>query len=403
MNIVIKVFSADIIAKIITTFTTIILIRYMSDYDYATYTVFVAIANIYNQIAISSFGKMYIVDYKFFYEKEYTLLLMEVALSVLVGYIFLFIQPVTKSNYLLLFFLMVSTCIFGYVRVIYQQQCKFKLYTIVEMLRVLSFFVLIVGCYEIINVDLMATHVLSFQIVSLLIPVVFINEAWSKINIVKKLEFKSIFRYLLQKEQWCLLIYSSLMAVLLQIDVLALKTWGTNYNVSTYASAFKYYGMMLLLLNTVNSVLLPKISSEDNYIKINKMYKQQDILSVFLLVGIIAAIVIAPYVLPIIDGGKYPEAIDVFRILCVSAFISFWGSPYNNILIKEKKFLGLCVRFIFSIMVAVVGNYFMIPMFDVDGTAIITLVSYGIVNLSSRVQAKKIIKEKVKEAMPNAN
>ena len=186
------------------------------------------------------------------------------------------------------------------------------------------------------------------------------------------------------------------MAILLQIDVLALKTWSTDYDVSTYASAFKYYNMMLLLLNTVNSVLLPKISSEENYYNISKMYKQQDILSIALLVGIVIAIVIAPCVLPIIDGGKYPEAIGVFRILCISAIISFWGSPYNNLLIKEKKYLSICTRFIIGIIVAIAGNYILIPRMGVNGTAISTLISYGIVNLSSRVHAKMIIKEKIR-------
>lgn len=401
MKTIFKVFSADMVAKFVAMITTILLIRYMSDTNYATYTIFIASTNIFNQIAISSFGKMYIVDHDSLEGKESTLLFVEMILSVLIAGVFWLIQPVVRSNIFALVLLMVSTCVFGYARVIYQQQCKFKIYTILEIMRVISFMAMIVGCYYIVNAELSAILVIIFQTVSLVICIPFLNKKKTKIVLFKKPKFKPFFEYLLQKEQIYLFVYAALMAVLLQIDVLALKTWSTDYNVSAYSSALKYYNMMLLLLNTVNSVLLPKISSEEDYEKIKKMYKQQDIMSFVLLAGIIAAIIIAPYILPIIDGGKYPEAIVVFRILCISAILSFWGSPYNNLLIKEKKYFSICIRFGLGIVVAIVGNYILIPTVGVNGTAIITLTSYGIVNLSSRIHAKMIINKKIKEALSN--
>lgn len=401
MKTIFKVFSADMVAKFVAMITTILLIRYMSDTNYAVYTIFVASTNIFNQIAISSFGKMYIVDHNSLEGKESTLLFIEIILSILIAGVFWFIQPVVRSNIFVLILFMASTCVFGYARVLYQQQCKFEVYTILEIIRVTSFLVMVVGCYYFVKTELSAILVIVFQTISLVLCIPFLRRKKTNINLFKKLDFKVFFKFLLQKEQVYLFAYAALMAVLLQIDVLTLKTWSTDYNVSTYSSAFKYYNMMLLLLNTVNSVLLPKISSEEDYKKIKKMYKQQDMLSFILLAGIIVAIIIAPYILPIIDGGKYPEAIGVFRILCVSAILSFWGSPYNNLLIKEKKYFSICIRFIIGIVVAIAGNYFLIPTIGVNGTAIITLTSYGIVNLSSRVHAKMIINEKTKEVAPN--
>lgn len=401
MKTVFKVFSADMVAKLVAMITTILLIRCMSDTDYAAYTIFMASTNIFNQIAISSFGKMYIVDYNSLDGKEFTLLFVEMVLSILIAGLFWVIQPVVRSNIFALVLLMGSTCIYGFARVLYQQQCKFKIYTIIEIVRVTSFLVMIIGCYYVVKNELSSTSVILFQTTSLILCIPFLRK--KAINLFQGLDFYYFFKYLLQKEQIYLFVYAALMAVLLQIDVLALKTWSTDYYVSTYSSAFKYYSMMLLLLNTVNSVLLPKISSEEDYREIKKMYKQQDALSFALLAAIIIAIIIAPYILPIIDGGKYPESIGVFRVLCVSAMLSFWGSPYNNLLIKEKKYFSICIRFIIGIAVAITGNYILIPMIGVNGTAIITLISCGIVNLSSRVHAKRIINEKIKGATHDAN
>lgn len=402
MKTIFKVFSVDMVAKFVAMITTILLIRYMSDTNYAAYTIFVASTNIFNQIAISSFGKMYIVDHNNLEGKESTLLSVEMILSIIIAGAFWFIQPVVRSNIFALVLLMASTCVFGCARILYQQQCKFRVYTLLEIIRVTSFLAMVIGCYYIVKTELSSISVIIFQTVSLVLCIPFLRMKKTKIDLFKKPDYKSFFRFLFQKEQVYLFTYAALMAVLLQIDVLALKTWSTDYNVSAYSSALKYYNMMLLLLNTVNSVLLPKISAEESYKEINRMYKQQDILSFGLLAGVIIAIFVAPIILPIIDGGKYPEAIGVFRILCVSAVLSFWGSPYNNLLIKEKKYFSICIRFIVGIVVAITGNYILIPKFGVNGTAIITLASYGIVNLSSRIQAKMIINSKINEATSNA-
>lgn len=397
MKTIFKVFSADLFAKLITMLTTILLIRVMTAHDYADYTVFVAIVNIFSQIAISSFGKMYIVDYEKMKGCESTILLIELLLSGAIVFAFLFLQPVVRDNIWGLCLLMVTTCIFGYARVVFQQQCKFGIYTLLEIIRVLLFLMMIGGCFLNKNVKVTASLVIGFQCLSLASAMPSLIKKISGIKWIEPIRVRKVFTFILQKDQVALFVYAALLAILLQIDVLVLKTRSTDYYVSAYSSALKYYNMMLMLLTTVNSVLLPKISMTEDYREIKKMYRQQDILAVVLLVGIIFAVVIAPFILPILDGGKYPESIGVFRILCFSALVSFWGAPYNNLLIKEKRYFSICIRFAAGIVIAILGNYFLIPVMGVNGTAIVTLVSYGSVNISSRIHAKKIIEKRLRE------
>ena len=398
MKTIIKVFSVDMIAKLVTTIITVILIREMTESAYANYSVILAIANIFNQIAISSLGKMYIVDNERLGGCDKTILLLEILLACFITVLFCIIQPTIKRNMFSVFIFMVATCIFGYARTVYQQQCRFKIYTLLEIVRVSVFAVFIIGIYIISISNLSAASVIFFQSISLGTAMIFLTEKKSKIKWHSSLEIKKTISFICEKEQLYLLLYAVLMAVLLQLDVLSLKAWSTDYNVSAYSSALKYYNMMLMLLSTVNSVLLPKISMTTNYKEIKKVYRQQDILSIVLLLGVALAIIIAPTILPAIDGGKYPDAIIVFQILSVSALLSFWGSPYNNLLIKEKKYLGICIRFLFGIIVSITGNYILIPSMGAKGTAIVALVSYGLVNISSRIQAKHIINIKIKES-----
>lgn len=398
MNILLKVFLVDILAKLVVMTSTILLIRNMSDTHYSTYTIFMACTNIFSQIAIGSFSKMYIVDYSYLKNKKSTLLLFEIILAVFIAIVFVFIQPVVRSNVSALLLLMVSTTLFSFIRVLFQQQCNFKIFTLLEIIRVTLFAVLLLGSVYMLRYKLSAINVIAFYTASLCFPLLFLCPKYLGLNLFSKIDCRYVLKYMLVKEQMYLFIYSTLMAVLLQIDVLTLKIWSTDYNVSTYSSALKYYYMMLLPLNTINSVLLPQISFEDDYPKIQKVFKQQDKLSLIVLAGIIFSIIIAPYVLPIIDGGKYPGSINVFRVLSLSAILSFWGSPYNNLLIKEREYGSLCMRFFIGIILAILGNYILIPKLGVDGTAVVTLLTYGLVNISSRIHAKLIIKRKINEA-----
>lgn len=394
MKTIFKVFSADVFAKLIAMLTTILLIRFMSTHNYADYVIFIAVSNFFSQTAISSFGKMFIVDYKILKGRETTLLLIQICLALIVTFVFCLIQPIVRTNISGLLFLMIATCFFGYGRIVFQQQCKFRLYSFIEIIRVFVFFVLLIIWYLGLKNEITSTAVVMFYAFSLICFIPLLKKKYTEIDWLQVIKFKEVLRIIFGHDQIYLFVYTALVAALTQIDVLALKTWGTDYHVATYASALKYYGMLLLLLYTIQNILLPKISLEEDYEKIKKMYQQIDVLSMFLIVGISFAFILAPILLPFIDGGKYPGSVSVFRILCISAVISFWSSPYNSFLIKEKKYFSTCIRFSIGVFIALIGNYILIPHYNVIGTALITLLSFGFSNLTSRIHAQKIINEK---------
>lgn len=388
-----KVFFVDIFSKFISMITTILLIREMNEYFYANYIFLVTITNIFSQIVISSFGKLYIVDYKNFKNLENTLLLLEIFLSIQIILLFYYFQPSIKNSLLELFLLMISTAIFNFIRILYQQQCKFSIFSLLEIIRVFLFFILTL----IFKFKLTTSNVIYFQIISLLSSILFIFYKKNRVNLINKINLKKVLKLLLKKEQMYLFVYAILMAILLQLDILLLKKYTTNYSLAVYSSAIKYYNILLMFLSTVNNVLLPKITLETSYLKIKKIYKQQDIFSIIVLIGAIIAIILSPKILPLLNKGKYPEAIPVFRILCISAVISFLSSPYNNLLIKEKKYFGICLRFIIGIIISIFGNMILIPIYGVKGTAFMTLISYGFVNFSARIEARIILEKKIKE------
>ena len=110
---------------------------------------------------------MYIVDYEKMKGCESTILLIELLLSGAIVFAFLFLQPVVRDNIWGLCLLMITTCIFGYARVVFQQQCKFGIYTLLEIIRVLLFLMMIGGCFLNKNVKLTASLVIGFQCLSL--------------------------------------------------------------------------------------------------------------------------------------------------------------------------------------------------------------------------------------------
>lgn len=398
MKTIFKVFSVDFFAKVVMMLITVILIRIMNEQEYANYSVILAVTNLFNSIVISSFGKMYIVDYDRFKDLEYTLFLS----IVIIGLGLDFTYSILNANSLgtigviSIFILTVAMCFYCFSRIIFQQACNFRYFSFLEIVRMLGFAILIfIGCVVTKN-SLNLFSVILFQSFAMSISLIILLKKTDIAKWRKKINFKRIFEFVIQKEQFLFFVYAVLMSIMGQLDILLLRNWSDDLAVATYSSALKYYNIFLMVLTTVNSVLLPKISGEKDYSLIKKTYKQLDFLAVFLAIGVIIAEIGAPLLIPIIDGGKYPGAVSIFRILIISAWISFVSSPYNNFLIKENKMVSICIRMLIGIIIIIYGNYILIPICGVNGTAIVTLIAYAVQNGSGRIHATIIINERIR-------
>lgn len=396
MKLLYKVFGIDFLSKVLTAIITIMLIRKMSSTTYANYAIITSVVNLFSQIAVTSFTRFYIIEYENIKKMKFELFVIEIIFSIFVGIIFYLFQSNVKLFFYETIFLLIATSIFGYVRGVFQQLTNFKIYSLIEIIRVISFgiFILFITLfYSNFNIQI----IVILQGLSLFFSLFFLIYKYPSKSFKRKFDFKLLLKKMFERQQINLFIYAILTAVLLQMDIFMLRKFSDDYAVASYAAATRYYGIMLMVLSTVNSILLPTVANLKDYLEIKRIFKEQDKLVYLFFIISFLGVVISPFMLPILDGGKYPNSIKVFQILCGSIFISFLGSPYNNILIKERKYRTISFRLLVAIFISIVGNYFLVPKYREIGTAISTLLSFGIVNLSARIHGKMIIKKKIEE------
>lgn len=165
--------------------------------------------------------------------------------------------------------------------------------------------------------------------------------------------------------------------------------------IATYGSAFRYYSILSLALGSVHAVLLPMIQKSSSHQELRHLFaKHRQIVMAFIVVVTFAGW-LAGWVIPWIDAGKYPEAVATFRILCVSAVISFAFSPHVNLVMRFERYKFLLCLIVAAFALNVSINLALIPSYGAVGAAIATMISAATVTISIYVESRKLIKNSI--------
>ena len=128
--------------------------------------------------------------------------------------------------------------------------------------------------------------------------------------------------------------------------------------VASYGAAERYVSIVLGPVAALMTVLRVRTSQSDlvdshaAQIRMLVQWMKRSSLATAAVVGAMAAL--APLVIPVIDGGRYPESITIFQLLMIDAFFVYLTMPAPNLLMTQRRFRLLGV--IYSLfLVALVG------------------------------------------------
>ena len=168
---------------------------------------------------------------------------------------------------------------------------------------------------------------------------------------------------------------------------------GDNSMLATYGSAFRYYSILSLALGSVHVVLLPMIQQASNDQELFEVFAKHKKMILMFIPAVLLAGWLAQWAIPFIDNGKYPGAVLSFRILCVSAIISFAFSPHVNLIMRFERFRFLFYLICIALALNAAINMLLIPKFGAAGVAFATLISAAAVNIPIYFQSKRLLAE----------
>jgi O-antigen/teichoic acid export membrane protein len=392
MKSIVQVFSFDIASKVLLGVLGILLIRFMPEAEYARYTFAAALVAFASQTITGTFNRIYIVGYERLKLRGaapafLVLQLLAITLVVLLALPF---RGRLAGAYGLAVAVVFAICLSEYSKTVSQQALQFRRFSLIEVARSALFLGAVLALVARDGQGIRAEQVLLLQAASM--ALVFLAASGRRSLFAGGMPLREFLRVasgILRQGYRYLFGYFALMALLSQMDVFMLQGISTEREVAVYGAGFRFYLLLSLALAAVHAVLLPVLQ------RVETTEEQDEILArhfgmVRLFAPAVAlGAVAAGWVIPWVDGGKYPAAVVVFRILAASAVISFAFSPYVNILMRFEDFRWL-LGLVCAALLAHAGlSMALLPRYGAVGAATVTLLVFGTLNASIFVRVRR--------------
>jgi len=393
LHTVARVFSFNLLAQVLLAIVGILLIGFMGHEEYALFTFASSLVAAASLTLSASFNRIYIAGHSELALKEYTpeflgLQLLTVAVA---GVVLLPWLPSLGALYGLVIAMVAAQCLAEYAQTVFQQELRFSRYSLIVLLRSVALLVSVVLLTQFVGVGLKAWHVFLLQ--SITLSMIFVGAVGTRIPLARVValpQAMQLARTMLHGQYVYLFGYFAVLALSGQIDVWAVRAFHDDLAVATYGTAFRYCSLLLLALNAIHIVLLPHIQEAGDFKELDAILRRMRKIVAAFLALVLAAIALAPWIIPWIDHGRYPQAVPVFRILAVMAAISFAFSPYVNVLLRlgDYRLLFLTIMILASLHVILCTCLTL--SLGICGTATATSIYYSTFNLLTFLRARSL-------------
>jgi len=402
MKAVAQVFAFDLAAKVVLAAAGVFVIRALSRGEYAQYTFAAAVVGVVSQVLGGTVNRMYIVGHDRLgvsdpISASLSFQLTAVTAATLLSLPLLLAYPVMGS---LVVALVVASCLSDFAKTVFQREMKFLRFSLVEFSRAAVFLAVLVAIAVARGDRLRAWQVLGLQSGAMLL--VFLLAVGRRVRWRSLLNLRqagTLGRGVVRGRYGFLVGYFVVLALLSQANVPLLRVLAGSEPLAAYGAAFRYYGLLLLALGAVNQVLLPSVQAADAA-ALHALLRQNARFTVVFAAGVLLGISLAPWALPLLDGGKYPDAVPVFQVLAFSTIPSLAFSPYVNLLMRREDFGFLFVLVGVALATNLLLGVWLIPGMGALGAALAYVVAFTLLNGTIFLRARGEVRHREVAAGP---
>jgi O-antigen/teichoic acid export membrane protein len=176
------------------------------------------------------------------------------------------------------------------------------------------------------------------------------------------------------RETAALTLYSMASAGWAYLDLFLVAALLNDVAVAAYGAALRYVSIVMGPVPAMVSVLRVRtaqsdmIDSDEAQIAMMKRWAKQTAPPALAILG--AAAIAAIWVIPLIDGGRYPDSVPIFQILLVTAFAQFVTLPNSSLLIAQERYTSLAWVNTAAVCLNVVVATVAAELFGVVGIAV---------------------------------
>jgi O-antigen/teichoic acid export membrane protein len=161
--------------------------------------------------------------------------------------------------------------------------------------------------------------------------------------------------------------------------------------VASFGAALRYISFVLGPVSALMAVLRVRTSQHDvvdshsTQLTMLLRWIRQASLPTAAVVGSAAAL--APILIPLIDGGRYPDSVTIFQLLLIDAFFVYLTMPAPNLMMAQRRYRLLALLYLVFLVAQTAATVFAGTVWGVIGIAAVST-AFGV---ASRVALVGVI------------
>lgn len=183
------------------------------------------------------------------------------------------------------------------------------------------------------------------------------------------------------KDSWPLVLSGVVIIIYMKIDQVMIKNLMTVTDVGYYAVAVKLCEAWYFVSITISTSLFPAIVNAkaiNESLYLSRLQKLYDILALIAIAIALPVTLFSDFIIQILFGSQYQPAASVLSIYIWAALATFLGVASSQYLISENLTKLAFWRTLLGMIVNVIMNLILIPVYGINGAAISTLVSFSV-------------------------
>jgi O-antigen/teichoic acid export membrane protein len=192
----------------------------------------------------------------------------------------------------------------------------------------------------------------------------------------------NIFSEIVRYERW-MFVYSIANNLIGRLDFILLGLWVNYTQLGIYNAAVQLCAIISFLPLVLGKVLLPTLA-ELNEAQIFHTTGKMIRGTLFMSLGAVMLIPLSIWLVPLLLGQEYRESVGVLQILVLAFLAGLMSMPYEQALYSLGKPDILCGCRYFQLVVILLLNVLVIPVFGVYGAATVTLLGRALYLLQTR-------------------
>jgi O-antigen/teichoic acid export membrane protein len=390
-----------IIGVFVSMFTVPLVTRFISPDELGKSSLFTLLQTLFFMIVLFGLDQSYV---RYFNSKEYKdkeLLFNAILLPLLISFILMiglvfFQKPLsywlfsTFDRLIILSFcpFLISLVVYRFAMLIIRMELRGKLYSILSIAaQVINFILLLLFLllYE-RSFKAIVYATITGGLINTILSVWFCREKWDfKLSYLNKNLINKLLQFGLPLVPATMLTW-----ILNSFDKVGLKQWSTFEQLGLYSAAFKVVSLLGVLQTIFTTAWIPVAYRwyEDN--EDVKKFNQVNMLILAIFCLVFSVIVLFRNIIILFLGSEYRDASMIMMYLLFVPFMYTLTSAVAIGIDLKKKTIYNALAVSISVIVNIIGNYFLIPILGAKGAAVSTAFSFIISFLIKMYFARRL-------------